>query len=278
MRPSVTLLACLALVACDDGGDRTITVRFAPMFGDQAFSCAAPVDGVGMSKSRVEVRDFRMYVSQVELVTADGTHIPLTLTDDERWQRDGIALLDFEDNSGTCKTGSAATNFEVRGTAPAGDYKGVAFMVGLSEENNHLDAATAPAPFNAQGMWWSWSGGYKYMKIDMRPAGQEEYFFHLGATGCDGSVAAGFTCQYGNRAEIVLDGFDPDGSEVVVNAGAIFADVDVDKKPDNMTDSLPGCMAFPGDPECVPILGSFGLTYLSDEPAAEQQVFSVRAR
>lgn len=181
------------------------------------------------------------------------------------------------DNSGTCNTGSPATNFEVRGTAPAGDYTGIAFMVGLPEENNHLDAATAPAPFNAQGLWWSWSGGYKYMRIDMRPPTQEEYFFHLGATACDGSVADGFTCQYGNRAEIVLDEFDPDASEVVVDAGAIFAGVDVDKKPDMMTDTLPGCMAFPGDPECVPMLAAFGLTYLGDDPAAGQQVFSVRA-
>lgn len=277
MRPSALLLVCLAVVACDDH-ERSITVRFAPMFGDQAFSCAAPVEGVGTSKSTVEIRDFRMYVSKVELVAADGKRVPLALTEDHQWQRDGIALLDFEDNSGTCKTGSAATNFEVRGTAPDGEYTGLAFMVGLSEESNHLDAATAPAPLNAQGLWWSWSGGYKYMRIDMHPAGQEEYFFHLGATACDGTVAAGFVCEYGNRAEIVLDGFDPDGSEVVVDAGAIFAGVDVDKTPDPMVDTLPGCMAFPGDPECVPMLGSLGLTYLSDEPAAEQQVFSIRAR
>ncbi len=277
MRSSLPLLLCLAFGGCDDG-ERSITVRFAPKFGDRAFSCAWPIDGVGVSKSQVEVRDFRMYVSRVELVAADGTRVPLALIDDDRWQGEGIALLDFEDNSGTCMTGSAGTNFEVRGTAPAGDYTGIAFTVGLPEENNHLDAATAPAPFNAQGMWWSWSGGYKYIKIDMRPAGQEEYFFHLGATACDGTIAAGFTCEYGNRPEVVLDGFDPDASEVIVDAGAIFAGVDVDKRPDLMTDTLPGCMAFPGDPECVPMLGSFGLTYLSNEPAAEQRIFTIGAR
>jgi uncharacterized repeat protein (TIGR04052 family) len=276
MRLSNALLLGLALVACDDG-ESSITIRFAPMFGEHAFSCAGPIAGVGLGGSTVEVRDFRMYVSQVALITADGERVPLALRED-RWQRDGIALLDFEDDSGTCKTGSAATNLEVRGVAPAGEYTGLAFVVGLPEANNHLDAATAPAPFNAQGMWWSWSGGYKYMKIDLRPAGQEEYFFHLGATACDGTVAGGFTCEYGNRAEIVLDGFDPVASEIVVDAGAIFAGVDVDRKPDNVTDTLPGCMAFPGDPECGPMLESFGLTYLGDQPAAAQRVFSVRAR
>lgn len=277
MRRFILLPLCLAVTACEDG-ERSFRVRFAPMFGDRAFSCAGPVDGVGLRESQVEVRDFRMYVSQVELVTAGGERVPLALTDDDRWQGDGIALLDFEDNSGTCKTGSSATNVELRGTAPAGDYTGIAFVVGLPEESNHLDAATAPAPLNAQGMWWSWSGGYKYMRIDLQPAGQEEYFFHLGATACDGSVAAGFTCQYGNRAEIVLADFDPSEDEVVVDAGAIFAGVDVDQKPDMVNDSLPGCMAFPGDPECAPMLSSFGLTYLGDQPAAEQKVFSVRAR
>lgn len=277
MRSSVLFLVCLAVVACDED-ERSLSIRFAPMFGDHPFDCSAPMSDVGLGKSRVEIRDFRMYVSRVELVAADGRRVPLALIDDGRWQRDGIALLDFEDDSGTCITGSPATNFEVRGTAPPGEYAGIAFTVGLSDADNHLDAATAPAPFNAQGMWWSWSGGYKYMKIDMRPAGQEEYFFHLGATACDGSVSTGFTCQYGNRAEIVLGGFDPGGSEIVVDAGAIFADVDVDRKPDMTTDKLPGCMAFPGDPECVPMLRSFGLTYLGDEPAAEQQVFSVRPR
>lgn len=278
MRTPALALACLALAACEDGPS-TFTIRFAPTFGEQAFTCGAPVEALGSGGSRTDVRDFRMYVSGVMLVSDAGTRVPLTLTDDGRWQRDGIALLDFEDDSGSCVTGSPDMNLEVRGTAPAGVYTGLVFTLGLPEEHNHLDAATAPAPLNAQGMWWSWSGGYKYMKIDLKPAGQPEYFFHLGATACKGSVEGGFACDYENRAEIVLDGFDPDASEVVVDAAAIFADVDVDRVPDNVTDSLPGCMAFPGDPECTPMLAPLGLTYLSDDPApAQQRVFSVRAR
>lgn len=277
MRAPALTLVCLLLAACDDR-EPAVTIRFAPVFGDQPFSCGAKVTGLGLGASEVEVRDFRMYVSEVALIAADGSRVPLALTDDDRWQREGVALLDFEDDTGTCNTGSPGTNFELRGTAPAGDYTGLAFTVGLPEDDNHLDAATAPAPFNAQGMWWSWSGGYKYMRIDLHPATQEDYFFHLGATACAGSVADGFQCQYGNRAEIVLDGFDPDASEVVLDAAAIFAGVDVDKKPDGMTDTLPGCMAFPGDPECTPMLAPLGLTYLSDEPSVAQQVFSVRPR
>lgn len=277
MRKSVLALACLFVAACDDDA-RTVSIRFAPTFGGDPFTCAAPVRGLGTGASEARVRDFRMYVSGVMLVTPAGDRVPLALTDDGRWQRDGVALLDFEDDSGTCVTGSPATNREVRGTAPAGEYTGLVFTLGLPEDQNHLDAATAPAPLNAQGMWWSWSGGYKYLKIDLVPTTQPEYFFHLGATACDGSVADGFECQFGNRAEIALDGFDPDASEVVVDAAAIFADIDVDRAPDLETDMLPGCMAFPGDPECAPMLAPLGLTYLSDEPADAQRVFAVRPR
>lgn len=277
MRSWILTFAGLVFAGCSSG-EQAVTIRFAPTFGGTAFTCGRPVDGLGLGQSRVDVRDFRMYVSQVELLTADGERVPLALTDDGRWQRDGVALLDFEDDTGACNTGSPATNFELRGTAPAGTYTGLAFVIGIPEEHNHLDAATAPPPFNAQGMWWSWSGGYKYMKVELLPEGQEEYFFHLGATACSGSVADGFTCQFGNRPEIVLTDFDPDRDEVVIDAAAIFAGVDVDRPPNLMTDTLPGCMAFPNDPECVPMLASLGLTYLGDEPAGEQQVFSVRPR
>ncbi len=56
-----------------------------------------------------------------------------------------MALLDFEDGTGTCNTGSSAVNTSLRGKAKAyDDYTGVAFTVGVPERLNHLDAATAP--------------------------------------------------------------------------------------------------------------------------------------
>lgn len=276
MKASPLLVGLVLLSACPEG-ERSVTLRFAPMFGAAPFACGTPLEAVGAGKSRAEARDFRMYVSQVELIDRDGGRAPLALVEDP-WQHGEVALLDFEDGRGACTTGSEATNLELRGTVPAGDYVGLAFVVGVPEEDNHLDAATAAAPLNVQGMWWSWAGGYKYMRVDLAPEGQPEFFFHLGATSCAGTVAEGFTCEHGNRAEIVLEGFDPDTSEVVVDAAAIFAEVDVDEPPDMVSDTLPGCMAFPGDPECPAMFAALGLRYLDEGPAGAQRVFSVRAR
>lgn len=270
------LLVGLGLVSCDTA-DREVVLRFAPRVGDQPFACGRDFSGVGTSGATVTPLDFRMYVHDVALVRADGERVPLAVSDDAQWQHGGMVLLDFEDGSGACMTGSPGTNLEVRGTVPDGEYTGVEFTVGVPGEHNHLDGATAPAPLNAQGMWWSWAGGYKYVRLDMRPATQPEFFYHLGATSCDGDSISGYACAFANLAKISLDGFDPGSDAIVVDAAQILKDVDVARVPDGVTDSLPGCMAFPGDPECPAMMAPLGLGYESDEPAGAQRVFTIQA-
>jgi uncharacterized repeat protein (TIGR04052 family) len=274
------LLSCLAaLSSCDGSSDRDVALRFAPMMGGTPFACGQDFGGVGTGKSTVTPLDFRMYVHEVALIRASGERVPLTVPDDGQWQRDGLVLLDFEDGSGACMTGSPNTNLEIHGHAPAhDDYTGVEFIVGVPAAMNHLDGATAPAPLNAQGLWWSWAGGYKYLRLDVRPSTQPEFFYHLGATSCAGTVKDGFDCAFANLAPIRLDGFDADADEIVIDAATVLAGVDVDHVPDGMTDTLPGCMAFPGDPECPAMMSPLGLTYESDELAATQTLFTVRAR
>lgn len=269
----------MLLAACDTGGgDREVTLRFAPRVGDVPFACGQSFAGLGTTDATATPLDFRMYVHDVALVRASGERVAVAVTDDASWQHDGLVLLDFEDGSGTCMTGSPGMNFEVKGTVPdSGDYVGVEFTVGVPNEMNHLDGATAPAPLNAQGLWWSWAGGYKYVRLDFRPETQPEFFYHLGATSCSGDVAAGFECLFANLAKIRLDGFDVDADEIVVDAAKILGGVDVTRVPDKKTDSLPGCMAFSGDPECPAMMAPLGLGFESNEPAGAQSVFSVQA-
>ena len=275
----VVLLSCLAGLTCDASGDHEISVRFAPLVGGRPFACGQDFTGIGTGESTVTPLDFRMYVHDVALIRGNGERVPLIVPDDGQWQRDGLVLLDFEDGTGACMTGSPNTNLAIHGTAPAhSDYTGVEFIVGVPTVMNHLDGATAPAPLNAQGLWWSWSGGYKYIRLDMRPTAQQEFFYHLGATSCDGSVTDGFDCAFANLAPIRLDGFDADADEIVIDAATVLAGVDVDRVPDGKTDSLPGCMAFPGDPECPAMMAPLGLGYETDTPAAAQTLFTLRAR
>ena len=54
--------------------------------------------------------------------------------------------------------------------------------------------------------------------------------------------------------------------------------VDVERVPDGVSDTLPGCMAFSGDPECPAMMAPLGLRFEDNAPAGAQTVFSARAQ
>lgn len=254
------LLPTVALLqACGDGEGSRYEVKFRPLIGSQTVACGQSFGGVGTSNATIEVLDFKVYVRDVTLVRANGERHPLVLEQDGTWQRGSLALLDFEDGTGTCDTGSAETHTVVTGTAPThDDYTGLELKVGVPPEQNHLDGATAPAPLNAPGMWWSWKGGYKYMRLDVRSAKNPAFLFHLGASGCSGDTAQGYTCAADNQLTVSLSGFDPTRNEVVLDVGALYAESDLDHEVDPATDSVSGCMSSAGDPECPALFEQLG--------------------
>ncbi|MDI1477290.1 MbnP family copper-binding protein [Polyangium sp. y55x31] len=255
---------------------RSVALEFAAKVGGEPFACGATFTGLGSTKTTANPLDFRMYVHDVRLVRPDGSEAPIALEQDGRWQRDDIAFLDFEDGTGTCETGSPETRTQIVGDVPAGEYVGVAFNVGLPPEMNHLDAATAPAPLNIPGMWWSWKGGYKFVRLELRTTANPTYFFHLGSTSCEGSVKDGFSCAASNQAEIRLDGFDPDTKSIVFDIASFYAGSDLDLQIDPMTDGVSGCMAFAGDPECPPVFEALGMSFEGQTPGnGEQTAFRV---
>jgi uncharacterized repeat protein (TIGR04052 family) len=269
------LAGAWALLGCgspEDSGSTSVTLELEARFGSQPVDCNAELTDLGSSGVAGRLLDFRLFVHDIELVRAGGEHVPFRLTDDSLWQRDGVALLDFEDGSGSCETGSFDTNVALRGEAPQyDDYTGVAFTLGVPERLNHLDAATAPAPFNTPGLWWSWQGGYKYLKIDIatedHPGG---FFFHLGGTNCAGTPAEGFACQYANlgRIELSSSGLGP----IAIDASSIYRELDLTELPDGRTDLVPGCMASSGDPECPAMFQALGLTFEGEPRKAPPQV------
>lgn len=257
--------------------ERTYTVRFSPQVRELALDCGTRYTDIGTSKGTIELLDFRVYLRDVTLVRANGERHPLTLEQDGTWQRDAIALLDFEDGTGTCDTRSPEVRTQVVGTAPGhGDYTALEFKVGLPPEMNHLNGPVEPPPLNAPGMWWSWQGGYKFVRLDVRTGANEAYYFHLGASGCTGSVAAGYTCSSDNQATIRLEGFDPDSHQVVLDVGALYSGLDVERVPDGVTDSMPGCMSGAGDPECPSFFEHFGMARDGSPRALPATFFRVR--
>jgi uncharacterized repeat protein (TIGR04052 family) len=254
------LLPVLMLLQGCGESEKTYTVRFSPQVREQPLACGTRYTNIGTSNGAIELLDFKMYLRDVTLVRANGERHTLELEQDGTWQRDNIALLDFEDGTGTCDTGSPQVRTQVVGTAPEhDDYTRLEFKVGLPKEMNHLDGAVAPAPLNAPGMWWSWQGGYKFLRLDVRTDTHDAFFFHLGAAGCKGSVAEGFTCASDNQATVVLSDFNPDSSQVVLDAAGLYTKLDVDRVVDGTSDSMAGCMSSAADPECAAFFEQVGL-------------------
>ncbi|QSQ12439.1 MbnP family copper-binding protein [Myxococcus landrumensis] len=275
----VLLPTLLLLQACgDDEGSKTYTVRFSPQVRQEALTCEGLYTDIGTSRSTIELLDFEMFVRDVTLVRANGERHPLKLEQDGTWQRDNIALLDFEDGTGTCRTGgTAATRREVVGSAPEhDDYTRLEFKVGLAPERNHLDYQVETAPLDNRDMWWGWQMGYKFVKLDVRTPANAAYVFHLGAVGCKGSVGEGYTCASDSQATIALDDFSPEKNQVVLDVAGLFSELDVNRVPNGTSDMMAGCMSNAGDPECPALYSQFGLAPDGSPKALPKTFFRVR--
>lgn len=267
-------VAVAALAGCAPTGD-SYSIQVQPLVNGSAFSCDSAVTGLGTTSASTWITHFRMFVHDVALVTAEG-EVPLDLTTDGEWQGEGVALLDFDDGQGKCTDANGVTNDLIIGTAPVGtEATGLAFTVGVPKDLNHVDASTAAPPFNDTGLWWTWSGGYKWTRIDFENDAGDPFYFHHGATGCDGNPTDGFTCAYENVTRVVIDSFDAETQTLGFDIGSLFAGNDFDAPVDFAAgDFVKGCMAFGGDPECVPIFNSMGINFEDASPGPAQTVFS----
>jgi uncharacterized repeat protein (TIGR04052 family) len=264
----------LSACSSDEPDDQAVAITFRPQVGDAAFSCTTTYTDIGTTASDVQFTDFKVYVSDVRLVTASGAEEPVTLEQDGEWQVDNVALLDFDNGTGNCAS-STETNYQVVGTVPEGTYTGIKFTMGIPFDLNHGDAATAPAPLNSTDMFWVWNFGYKFLRVDLATTGQPGGFFvHVGSTGCNGATFTSppTSCDFPNRSTVTLTGFNAADDVIVVDPKAILAasDVNVDNGDE------PGCMSSQTDPECGPIFSRIGLPF-GGAAAGVQQLFRVAA-
>ncbi|MEO1232455.1 MAG: MbnP family copper-binding protein [Myxococcota bacterium] len=269
---SCALALSFGLVACgDDSADdpptpdagvaTSFSIPFSATVGGQPISCSQPSMISGRS---VEVRDFRMFVSNVEIVAADGTRVPLTLEQDGQWQDGEVALMDFEDGTGGCsESGNAATHTTLVGTASVESPTGIRFEIGVPFARNHFDTATQPPPLSTGSMFWNWRGGYKFIRIDLRD-GMNPFNVHLGSTACDASTAveSPTRCDRPNRPTVVLSNVDFDRG-IQLDLAQLLTGSDTST---NTADTPPGCMSSPLEPEdCSPVFGSLGLDFATGQ-------------
>lgn len=242
-----------------------IELNFEARSGAVVVGCDSPITSAGIA-GPLELRDFRLYVSNLRAIGPDGAEVPVELAQDGTWQNGDVALLDFEDGSGACSaTGNPATRSVIEGQVELEDVRGVVFDIGVPFERNHLDASTAPSPLNVTSMYWNWRAGYKFARIDLRDTGATppmDFNIHLGSTGCESAAPVeGPTepCARPNRPEVRLEDFDPAQQLVVLDLEGLLNTVDTST---NTAETPPGCMSGPTDPDdCTPLFQNLGMDF-----------------
>lgn len=268
-RPLVPLLCCLPLAltaACGDdgGGGNTATIDFAVKVGSATAACGTSYDNLGSNNDSAQLKDMRLYVTNVRLIDDTGAEVPFSLTPDGQFQSAEVALLDFEDGSGGCSDeGDARMHTQLQGSIPDGTYTGIAFEMGVPFALNHADIAGAEPPLNVSAMYWAWAIGHRFLKIDLDVnGGANRWNVHVGSNMCDAPSmleppATG--CQHPNRAQIQLDNFTLGSSTVVLDLQTLLANSDITA---NAANTAYGCQSFPDDAdECTNLYPSLGMDF-----------------
>lgn len=255
------IFSCVLFVAGCGGGNnqRPVDIRFDAHVSGDPFNCSSTYEGLGTSRTEATPQDLRFFVHDVRLIDENGEEVSVALQDDGVWQRDGLALLDFENGEGLCAAqGNPETNTVLRGSASGTRYTAISFVIGVPFEMNHIDAQSAEAPQNDTAMWWNWNAGYKFFKADFSTPGMPTgWLVHLGSTGCTGNATGAINeCANPNRSVITIDNFDPDSQSIVLELAELFSQSDIDR---NTAQTGPGCMSAPTDPECGPLFSKLGV-------------------
>lgn len=256
----------------DAEATQSVRIRFRAQVGTEHFACgSAYTSDTGVTFTP---RDLRFFVQDVSLLSADGDDQPVSLDVVPPWQLAEVALLDFEDGSGSCSAGTAAINFDVMGRVRPGNYRGLAFTNGVPEALNHADPAGLPPPLQAGSMSWGWLLGYRFLVAelvatdpgDASPPGSA--LLHLGSTACSGNPANGsIRCQNANRNRIYLPSFDPDADVVVVDVAELFEGADLTR--------VTTCHS--NDESCTGLLERLGVQRSDGSPLVEQRLYRVEA-
>lgn len=256
----LTLLCLLSglLVACAKP-PIPVSIPFVAQFNSESLGCAE-------RSGDPQLTDLRFYVQDVQLITADGHAVNMELDPDDKWQQRDLALLDFEDGSGSCLNGTDETNQSLRGAIPDGEYRGLSFTVGVPFERNHADPLQAKAPLGDAAMHWHWRAGYKFMRAGIRTA-DDGFWLHLGSTGCEGTVRNISGCSSANRVHVVLSNFVWGRDAVVVDLAALTSGT-------NLDDAIPtDCSSGPAEVTCAEPFRALGLDFPTGESVSEQKLF-----
>jgi uncharacterized repeat protein (TIGR04052 family) len=276
-----TLLSCalaLGAAACGDDGPREpVEIQFAGLVGDAPFACGETYAGMGATGVDFRAGDFRFFVSDVRLLTAEGREVPVQLDPEALFQAEGVALMDFEDGTATCVTaGNPQIKDSIVGTVRGDEeYTGIRFVLGVPFDLNHLDPLRQPSPLNISAVHWSWARGYMFLRTEGRALlgdeAQQAWIVHTGSDGCETDADGHVTgCAHDNRPEVTLEGFDPASNVVVADLAMLLSSANLEAT----SGDVAGCEGQHADPDCAPIFDALGIAHGGGAPA-EQTFFRV---
>ena len=226
---------------------------------------------IGCGDVNRSLTDLRFFVYGVELRSAAGDWVALSVVEDGDWQQPDLAMIDLEDGSEACTNGTSELRDSIVGHSPAGAYDALRFTVGVPFDRNHADPLAASPPLDDSAMHWHWRSGYKFLRAGIRE-GNDGFWIHLGSTGCEGTVGDIEFCSRPNRVQVVLDGFDPTTDKVVFDLAALTAGTDL------LDGDASDCVSSPAEDSCRQPFATLGLDFETGTMAADQRVFSVATK
>ena len=263
---------CLSAQQQQQQQQQPVSIQFKAAVANADLVCGKSYANVGATKSTITPRDFRFYVHNVRLVDHDGKEVPVELKQDDKWQLDNVALLDFENATGSCANGTPETNTAVIGTVASGHYTGLRFTLGVPFEKNHTDLTKMPPPLNLTALAWVWNAGRKFARLDFSSTGAPRgWAIHLGSTGCtpnETKTTIPTKCSEPNRLEVSLADFDATKDTVIADLAALLQDSNVDEAGKMMS----GCMSGLTTPACAPLFSNLGLPF-PNQPTKQQTFF-----
>ncbi len=271
-----TAAALVGLCGCSDGAgsfdEPAVGTSFEvqAMVNGQALRCDEPHEGVGATEATVKVKDLRLYVHDLVGIDDEGEHHPLSLVDDGKWQSETVALLNFSDGQGHCQEAMEERRqvIEVREEGP---WVGLEFSIGVPREQNHLDVSTARAPLNTTAMFWSWTTGYKFLRLDLSMEESMEdgapFAFHLGSTQCQPAPKGQIPeCARDHRPRVRV-------ASAALEEAVIQFDVGRLVEASALGDEEARCMSEADDPGCWPLFERLGVD--DEEERVQEGIFWV---
>ena len=259
MRILVALCVTACIASCSQW-DLGVEVPFVATWEGRQLDCAG--DGPALT-------DLRFYVSDPQLIDAEGRAHDMRYATEFGWQNDAVALIDLEGGSGACSNGTEQVYDRLIGVTRAGEYRGLRFTVGVPFRLNHADPRLAGPPLDEPDMHRPGDVGYKFLRAGVRTA-SDGFWMHAGSAGCEGPGDSISTCRFPNRIEVFLPDFVPGKHAIELDLAALVAGT-------NLEDEVPtNCSSRPSESSCIPPYAALGIDFVSGEQDGPQRVFAAR--